>query len=74
MKGRVKWFSESKGYGFIACEEEGKQDVFVHHSGIEMDGFKTLGQGQFVEFEEEQTDRGVKAVNVRVVDSPPDQD
>ena len=52
MTGTVKWFSESKGYGFIT-PEDGSKDVFVHHSAIEGDGFKTLAEGQKVTFEVE---------------------
>ena len=48
-KGKVKWFNDAKGYGFI--EQEGGEDVFVHFSAIQMDGFKTLAEGQAVEFE-----------------------
>lgn len=63
--GRVKWFDERKGYGFIAPESG--SDVFVHYTGIEGTGFKTLHEGQEVEFETEQGDKGLKAVNVRIV-------
>ena len=63
--GRVKWFNESKGYGFI--EQESGPDVFVHHTGILGEGFKTLDEGQEVEFETEQGDKGLKAVNVKVI-------
>jgi CspA family cold shock protein len=67
MTGRVKWFSETKGYGFIACDDS-SPDVFVHHSGIKAEGFKTLMAGQTVEFEVEQTDRGRQASNLVVVE------
>ena len=67
--GRVKWFSESKGYGFVECQDEdGGKDVFVHHSGIQGSGFKTLRENQRVEFEMIQGDKGPKAVNVRVIE------
>lgn len=69
MRGKVKWFAENKGYGFIA-PEDGTQDVFVHHSGIKMEGFKTLSAGDYVEFETAPTDRGVKAVEVVKIKAP----
>ena len=61
-KGKVKWFNDAKGYGFI--EQEGGEDVFVHFSAIQMDGFKTLAEGQVVEFEVQQGDKGLHATNV----------
>ena len=61
-KGRVKWFNDKKGYGFI--EQENGEDVFVHFSAIQGDGFKTLGEGQEVEFEVENGPKGVHAKNV----------
>ena len=64
-EGTVKWFSEKKGYGFIA-QEEGP-DVFVHHSGINGTGFKTLQEGDRVTFDIEQGRKGPAAVNVTVV-------
>lgn len=66
MIGKVKWFSESKGFGFITPEGGGK-DLFVHHSEIQMDGFRTLAEGQDVEFEVEQGAKGPAARNVRSV-------
>lgn len=60
--GKVKWFSNQKGYGFITSESGG--DVFVHHSSIQMDGYKTLEEGQEVEFEVQQGPKGDKAANV----------
>ena len=67
--GRVKWFSESKGYGFIESQDEdGAKDVFVHHTGIEGSGFKTLRENQRVEYEMIQGDKGPKAVNVQVLE------
>lgn len=60
--GTVKWFSNKKGFGFI--EREDGADVFVHHSSISMDGFKTLEEGAPVTFEIEDTDRGPSARNV----------
>lgn len=63
-KGTVKWFSDQKGYGFIV-PEEGGEDLFVHHSNIQMDGFKTLSDGQAVEFEPAQGKKGMEATAVR---------
>lgn len=64
-KGHVKWFNETKGFGFIA-QQDGS-DVFVHFSAIEGDGFKTLKEGQEVEFDVVQGKKGFQAVNVSVV-------
>ena len=61
-RGTVKWFSDSKGYGFI--ERSGKPDVFVHHSQIQAEGFRSLAEGDEVEFELEQGAKGAQAVNV----------
>ncbi len=61
-KGKVKWFSNQKGYGFISSES-GK-DVFVHHSAIQGDGYKSLDEGQEVEFEIQQGPKGEQAINV----------
>ena len=61
--GTVKWFSNEKGFGFI--EREDGEDVFVHFSAITMDGYKTLTEGQRVEFEITQGDKGLQAANVR---------
>ena len=63
--GTVKWFNDAKGYGFIS--REGSDDVFVHHTAIQMDGFKTLNEEQQVEFSVEQGDKGLQAVDVRPV-------
>ena len=62
MVGKVKWFSPEKGYGFIA--REGGDDVFVHFSAIQDEGFKTLNEGQDVEFETVEGARGPQAANV----------
>lgn len=64
--GTVKWFSDQKGYGFIA-PQDGTGDVFVHYSGIEGDGFRTLHEGQNVDFETGDGKKGPEARNVRVV-------
>lgn len=63
--GTVKWFNDAKGYGFIS--REGSDDVFVHHTAIQMDGFKSLSEEQQVEFSVEQGDKGLQAVDVRPV-------
>ena len=60
--GTVKWFNDAKGYGFIS--RESGDDVFVHHTAIQMEGFKTLSEEQSVEFRVEQGDKGLQAVNV----------
>jgi CspA family cold shock protein len=62
-RGRVKWFNDAKGYGFIE-QPDGGEDVFVHFSAISMEGFKTLSEGQEVEFEIRQGDKGLQAANV----------
>jgi CspA family cold shock protein len=64
-QGTVKWFSNEKGYGFI--EREQGEDVFVHFSAITMEGYKSLQEGQRVEFDVEQGDKGLQAKNVTIV-------
>jgi CspA family cold shock protein len=63
--GRVKWFDEKKGFGFI--EQESGADVFVHFRAIQSEGFKTLADGQAVEFEVEQGQKGPQAINVSII-------
>lgn len=67
MKGKVKWFSNQKGFGFIT-KEDGK-DIFVHFSGIKSEGYKTLKEGQDVEFEVTQGPKGDQATDVTVVEA-----
>ena len=64
-KGTVKWFNEEKGFGFISVE--GEEDIFVHFSAINSDGFKTLKEGQMVEFEVVEGAKGAQASNVTVL-------
>ncbi|MCB8787162.1 cold shock-like protein CspC [Planktothrix agardhii] len=66
IKGQVKWFNDSKGFGFIT-PDDGSKDIFVHHSAIQGNGFKTLTEGQKVEFEIQQGQKGPSAVNVIVL-------
>ena len=63
--GKVKWFNQEKGFGFITNDEDGK-DIFVHFSAINAKGFKTLEEGQVVEFDINESDRGPQAQNVTV--------
>jgi len=62
-QGSVKWFNESKGFGFI--QKDSGEDIFVHHSGIISEGFKTLTEGARVEFDVEETEKGPRAVSVK---------
>lgn len=62
MEGTIKWFNSKKGFGFI--EQETGDDVFVHYSAIEMSGFKTLSEGERVQFEIEENDKGLSAKRV----------
>ncbi|MGQ9615300.1 MAG: cold-shock protein [Spirochaetota bacterium] len=64
-EGKVKWFNEKKGFGFISMEDG--QDVFVHYSDIEMDGFRTLTQDQKVSFEIRQGPKGPQAIHVKAI-------
>jgi CspA family cold shock protein len=65
-EGRVKWFNENKGFGFIEVDGQDK-DVFIHHSAISMQGFRTLQEGQRVSFDIEQGQKGPAAVNVKTL-------
>jgi len=65
MQGTVKWFNNQKGYGFIS--DESGNDVFVHYSGLNMEGFKSLEEGAAVEFDVTEGSKGPQAVNVTVV-------
>lgn len=65
--GTVKWFNATKGYGFIGRDDNGGEDVFVHFSSIQMEGYRALKQGQKVEFEIEQGPKGLQAANVTAV-------
>ena len=66
-RGRVKWFNDSKGYGFI--ERDAGEDIFVHYSAIQGDGYKSLQEGQEVTFEVTQGARGLQAANVQKISS-----
>ena len=65
-QGTVKWFNDTKGYGFIQGEDG--QDVFVHQTEVQTEGFRSLKEGQKVEFDITQGDKGAKAVNVKLID------
>ena len=62
MKSKVKWFNDSKGFGFIEYNEG--EDIFVHYSAIKQEGYKTLSEGQIVEFDLIETAKGLQAINV----------
>lgn len=68
LQGKVKWFSDAKGYGFI--EVDGRKDVFVHYSAIQNSGFKSLAEGQGVEFEIVDGDKGPQAAQVMPTAEP----
>jgi len=67
MQGKVKWFNAEKGFGFIINEESGK-DIFVHYSAINQEGYKALNEGDLVEYELKETDRGAQAINVSKIE------
>ena len=69
LLGTVKWFNNAKGYGFI-LPEGGGEDLFVHYSSIQMEGYKTLKAGQAVHYDNQQGDKGSQAVNVSAADAP----
>ena len=71
--GNVKWFNNAKGYGFI-LPEEGGEDLFVHYSSIEMEGYKTLKAGQTVEYETVKSTKGFHAVNIRAQEATDDEE
>lgn len=63
--GKIKWFNNEKGYGFIEGEHD--EDIFVHYSAIKQDGYKSLSEGQMVEYELLETEKGLQAINVKEV-------
>lgn len=65
MTGRVKWFNNDKGYGFIGYRDD--EDIFVHYSSIQIDGYKTLRENQLVEFKLIETNKGFQATNVKLL-------
>ena len=66
VRGKVKWFNDQKGFGFIA-REDGSGDVFAHYSAISSDGFKSLAEGDNVEFDVIDSDKGAKAANIKKI-------
>jgi CspA family cold shock protein len=67
LTGTVKWFNNTKGYGFIV-QDNGEKDVFVHHTAIQAEGYRSLQEGQRVSYEVEQTPKGPAAVNVQIIE------
>ncbi|SFQ36350.1 cold shock protein (beta-ribbon, CspA family) [Geopseudomonas sagittaria] len=72
LSGKVKWFNNAKGYGFIVADDQA-EDLFVHYSAIQGDGYKTLKAGQAVNFEILQGPKGLHAINIRPFSSPQHQ-
>lgn len=70
--GVVKWFNNAKGYGFVVAENS-EEDIFVHYSAIDMEGYKTLKAGQSVQFELEEGPKGVHAINIKCLDEKNDR-
>jgi len=66
--GTVKWFNNAKGYGFATPEDNADQDVFIHFSSIEMDGYRTLREGQRISFDIEQGEKGLHGANIKILD------
>lgn len=68
--GTVKWFNNAKGFGFVICSEH-DEDLFAHFSSIQMDGFKTMKAGQTVQFDTVKANRGIHAINIKVLSARP---
>ena len=67
MISKVKWFNNKKGYGFIINPNINEEDIFIHYTDIEKDGYKTIKEGESVEFEIENTNRGLKAKHIHII-------
>jgi CspA family cold shock protein len=65
-KGKIKWFNDQKGYGFVT-PDDGSQDLFVHYQDIQGEGFKTLSEGQSVEYDVTKSEKGPKAINIKKI-------
>lgn len=72
--GTVKWFSTSKGYGFIQTDDETPKEVFVHQTAVEMEGYRYLTEGEKVSFDVQKTERGLQALHVKGVNGPLQRD
>ncbi|AKX51939.1 cold-shock protein [Thiopseudomonas alkaliphila] len=66
IHGKVKWFNNTKGYGFIVVDG-GQQDIFAHHSAINMEGYRSLKAGQKITFEQTPAPKGIHAINIRLI-------